>query len=355
MSRKIRFQYHLLRGGAFYAYLRADKSQSPKITMSDAGEIKTAFTGAFAEKAVDADGRSVEIDWLSDEIQPVMVIDGVKHPLGVFAVSTPRNRNKMKSTRVSVQAYDHCWRVRETKKGTPIYFASGTAYITAIKQLLAAAGIETIFETPCNDTLANDREWSIGTSFLAVVNELLKEINYKELYFDSNGCAVLEPVSVPEASAIKHIFDANDPTTLVLPKIEREPDYFSAPNVFVVYCSNPDRGAVMTATARNENPQSPLSVQRRGREIVQVTGVNNIASQTALQGHANWLRDKSMISGEKIKIETGLRPGFGVQDAVGVVYGGLTTIGIEHGYTMTLAVGGTMVHTIERAVYNLDA
>lgn len=354
MRRRIRFEYHLLRGGAFYAYLRADKSQVPRITMSDSGEIKTAFTGTFAVEAVDADGRSMEIDWLSDEIQPVMVIDGVRHPLGVFAVSTPKTKTRMKSTRVSVQAYDRCWRVRETKKGTPIYFTSGTSYITAIKQLLTAAGIETVFATPCDDTLANDREWSIGTSFLKVINELLTEINYKPLHFDANGAAVLEPVSVPEASAIKHIFDANDQETLVLPTIEREPDYFNAPNVFIVWCANPDKSGNMVATAKNENPQSPLSVPRRGREIVQVSSVNNIASQSALQGHANWLRDKSMISGEKIKIKTGLRPGFGVQDAVGIVYGDLTAIGIEHAYTMTLAVGGTMVHTIERAVYNLE-
>lgn len=355
MSRRIKFQYHLLRNGAFCAYLRADKGSTPTIIMNDSGELKTSFTGVFAPEAVDADGAPVNINWLSDEIQPVMVVNGVQHKLGIFAVAKHKEVTRRRVKKIQVQAYDRCWRVRDTKRAQLLYWPAGTSYLTAINQLLTAAGVETIFSTPNAAVFTEDREdWGLGVSFLKVVNELLAEINYKPLYFDENGFAILEPVSLPTASDIRQLFDANDPDTLMLPVLERESDVYAAPNVFIVWCANPNKAGNMVATARNDNPQSPISVPRRGREITEVVSVNNIASQTELQNYANWLRDKSLISGETVKVETGLRHGFGVGDAVGLVYGELTAIGIEHAYTMELKVGGRMKHTIERVIYNLE-
>ena len=355
MSRRVRFQFHLLRNGAFCAYLRADKSSAPTIRMDDSGAIKTSFSGTFAPEAVDADGNAVEINWLTDEIQPIMVINGVKHSLGIFAAAKPKEITKSRSKRMTVQAYDRCWRVRDTKSGTLLYWPRGTKYLTAVNQLLAAAGVEVIFATPTEAAFTEDREdWKLGESFLTVVNALLSEINYKPLYFDENGCAALEPVSLPTAEEIRHVFDGKDPKTMLLPQMEREADYYEAPNVFIVYCANPDKSGNMVATAKNDNPQSQLSVSRRGREIVKVVQVDNIASQEELQGYADWLRDKSMITGEIVTVETALLTGFRVAEAVGIIYGDLTAIGVEHAYTMALEVGGKMRHTIERVVYNLE-
>jgi len=355
MFRKIAFKYCLLRNGAFYALLKADMSKTPTIRMDDSGEIKTSFSGTFSPEAVDVDGNMMAIDWLTDEIQPVMVIDGVDYPLGVFMTAKPKLTQKMNTSRVDVQCFDRGWRVRDTRSATLLYWPSGTLYLDAIKQLLAAAGIKTVFSTPTDATFSEAREdWKIGESYLTVINDLLREINYKPLWFDATGAAVLEPVSVPTAGNIKQIFDSKDPATMVTPELSRESDYYEAPNVFIVCCANPDKNGNMVAVAKNENPQSPLSVQRRGREIVSVQNVNNIASQTALQAHADWLRNKSLMTGEKLTITTGLRHGFGVAETVGVVYDDLTAIGLEHKYSMELQVGGRMTHTIERVIYNLE-
>ena len=355
MSRRIRFQYHLLRGGAFCAYLRADKSTTPVIRMDDGGEIKTSFAATFAPDAVDADGNPVPIDWLSDEIQPVMIINGVQHKLGVFSCAKSSDVTRMKSRRVEIQAYDRGWKVRDTKQAELLYWPSGTPYLTAIGQLINAAGAGAYFATPNAAVFAEDREdWTPGVSYLEVVNELLQEINYKPLYFNVDGFAVLEPVSMPTAADIKHVYDSNDPETLLIRNLIRESDVYSTPNVFIAYCANPDKNGNMTSTAVNDNPQSPLSVQRRGRQIVELVQVNNIASQDALDDYAEWLRDKSMIRGELMKFPTGLRPDIGVADAVGLVYDTVADIGIEHAYTMNLEVGGRMEHTVERIVYNLE-
>jgi hypothetical protein len=68
MTRKIAFRFILLRGGAFYAYLKAVTSSTPTINMTDAGAIKMSFSGTFAPVAFDADKKPMPINWLADEV-----------------------------------------------------------------------------------------------------------------------------------------------------------------------------------------------------------------------------------------------------------------------------------------------
>lgn len=357
MIRKISFKYQLLRNGSFYGYLRAVTSMTPTINMDDSREIKTSFSAVFAPSAFNADNKPLEINWLTDEIQPVLIIDGVDYPLGVFMPAKVEYTKQQRSTRVNVQCFDRCWRVRDTRSDELLYWPAGTLYLDAIKQLLFASGINTVFAVPNDAAFANAREdWKLGESFLTVCNELLQEINYKPLWFKSDGSAVLEPVSVPTAENIKYTFNLSDPKTRVYANVSRTSDIYESPNVFIVYCANPDRSENMIATASNENPQSPLSVQRRGRQIVSVQQVNNIASQQELNAYAVWLRNKSLMTGETVKVSSGLIPGLGVTDAVGFIDNeeNLVCVGLLHSYTMPLELGGEMTHRIERVVYNLE-
>lgn len=353
--RKIGFRYNLLRGGAYYAQLRALDLSPPRIRMDDGGEIKSSFTGTFAPYARDAAWRLREIDWLSDEIQPVLVIDRVEHPLGVFAVATPTEDEVDGLRSVRVECYDRGWLVRDTRTETLLYWRRGTLVLDAVEQLLTAAGIRAIFKTPSLAAFTEDREdWDVGTSHLAIANQLLQEINYNPLWFNATGAAILEPVTVPDADKIAHRFDTRDKSTRVLPGISRTTDVFSAPNVWICTCANPEKDELMVAVAENSNPQSPLSTVRRGRRICAKISVDNIYSQEDLQAYADRLRNESMITGESIQISTGLLPGFGVGDVSALRYGDLSALCIERAYDMELAVGGRMTHRLEKVVYNLD-
>lgn len=353
--RKISFRYNLLREGAHYAQLFADESSVPVIRMDDGGAVKMSFSGVFAPYARDADRRKVAPNWLTDEIQPVLRIDGAEHPLGIFLPATIREEEQDGLELVKVDAYDRGLRVRDTNSAELLYWPAGTLYLDAVEQLLTAAGIQTVFKTPNAAELAEAREgWEPGVSYLAVANELLAEINYKPVWFSETGIAMLEPAAVPDASAIRHRFDSADRETRMVRQLGRETDIWNAPNVFHVTCANPEKDGLMSATAVNDNPQSPLSTVRRGRRICRFEQVNNIADQAALNAYAEKLRNDSMISGETITVTTGLRFGFGVDDVVGIHYGDLTAIGIERGFEMRLEVGGRMTHRIERVVYNLE-
>ena len=360
--RTVDIRYQILRHGAFYGWLAAPADSGPTLRMDAEAEIKTALSGTFGTWVTDADGKRVEPDWLSDEIEPILVIDGKEHPLGVYEASkvTPTESNNVQS--LQIEAFDRCWRVRDTKAESRVYFASGTGYVTAVEQLLVASGISVVLATPSSASLQEDREWDIGTSYLQIVNELLGEINYSKLYFTAEGFAVLRPATVPSAADLSHRI-SDDPDDLaagadridaLLPRLTRTTDVYSAPNVFVAYCANPDKSGNMVARAENLNPQSPLSISRRGRRIVQVTQVNNIASQAELQAFVDRQRNDSLTGGETLQISTALLPGYNVRDVVGLKYKELSALCILQGYTMELRVGGSMQMTLQRVVYNFD-
>lgn len=355
-------RFYVLRNNARYAEIFP--KSAPTLRMSSSAEIKESLQGTFLQEAIGTGGEPAEISWLSDEIQAVLAINGNEKPVGLFmpAAVTPRVSNTDERT-VEIQAYDRCWRVRDTKVDGKLYYAAGTRYLDIIEGLLTLSGIGMVIKTPTDAVLATDREdWEPGTAYLEIVNELLTEINYKQLWFNASGAAVLEPVGTVTAESVKRIYSDTQPdprtpvamkTIPIFPGLRIKTDIYSAPNVFVCICSNPDNDEPMTARAENTNPQSPLSTLRRGRRIMQVETVNSIATQEDLQAYADRLLFDSMTAGETITIETNLLQDAGVNDVVAIQYGDLSGLCIERGWSMQLGPGGKMTHELQRVVLNI--
>ena len=346
MTRLLEARFVIVRNGADFGELYPAEGSLPMIRMQSDMSVKTSLSGEFA--------RDDRVSWLSDKIRAELIIDGETFPLGVFLPVSVRWNETETTKTVNVEAYDQCWQVDDTKTEGIMHFNAGTNYIDAVKLLLTTAGIALVSSVASAATLQEDREdWEIGTSFLDIINQLLGEINYNPLWFNASGVAVLEPASVPTAENIEHTIDTDDPTCLVLPDLTNEVDAFDAPNVFICVCSNADKAAPMVARSENTNPQSPLSISRRGRRIVRLYQVNNIASQSELEAYAERLRNDSMISGETFRVLTALHPGHGVNDVVAFHHEDVTAICIETAWSMSLGAGGDMSHTLEKVVYNL--
>lgn len=346
--RSIGFNYRVLRGGADFARIYPVEGSWPSIRMDDAGEIKTSFSGSF-RPPVEA------VDWFRDEIAADLILDGETYPLGIFRPATVTPRVTATERSLSIEAYDRSWLARESRADTRQYFTAGTNYVEAAVSMLAASGIGTVSAVPTSLTLAEAREdWEIGTSRLQIANELLSEIGYKGVWIDASGIARIEPYENITAENIKHTISDRDVKSLLLPGMSRTNDIYNAPNVFVVICSNADKADGMVATAENDSMQSPLSIQRRGRRIVQVTRVNNIATQQELQAYADRQLTDSLVSGETIQVSTGLLPGYGVGEVTALQYGDVFAICREKAWTMNLQPGGTMTHTLERQVMHVE-
>lgn len=359
MVRTEEILFRVLRGGAAFAQIYPQNG--PVLRMRGDGEIKMSLSGSFHPCALDADGREVEVNFLSDEIQPVLKMDGTEYLLGVYMIADVTPSGNESGETLGIEAYDRCWRIRDTKAEARLYFSAGTNYITAVESLLTGAGITTVSKMKTSAVLNEAREWEVGTSYLTVINTLLMEINYKQLWFNEKGIAMLEPSSVPKAANIRHILSGNslEPYDIlyakafsITPKYSGSNDVFDAPNVFICYCANPDKDDIYIAKEENDNPQSPLSISRRGRRIVSVEKVDNIANADELQKYAKKRRNDSQITGETIQVETALLPGFGVDDVTALQYGDINAIYVEKEWTMTLKPGGMMTHLLKKVVYN---
>ena len=346
--RTIGVNYRVLRNGADFGRIFPVDGGWPRIRMDGNGEIKTSLSGTFLPPAAD-------VDWFRDEIAPELILDGETHPLGIFRPATVTPIASETGQSLSIEAYDRSWLARDSRTDTRQFFAAGTNYVEAAVSLLAASGIGTVSAVQTSLTLAEAREdWEIGTSRLQIANELLSEIGYKGVWIDASGIAKIEPHENVTAANIRHRLSDQNVKSLLLPGMSRTTDIYNSPNVFVVICSNADKSGGMVATAENDSMQSPLSIQRRGRRIVQVTRVNNIATQQELQAYADRQLTDSLISGETIQVTTGLLPGFGVGEVTALQYGEIFAICRETSWTMELQAGGRMTHVLERQVLNVD-
>ena len=344
MIRTVDARVDVLRNGAVLTQLRAEGM--PHIRMKADAAIKTSLTGSFAPDPL--------VDWLRDELRPVLILDGVEHPMGIFAPATMTVSSMSGVRRTQVEAYDRCWRVESTRSERLVHLAAGTNYIDAVKGLLALSGISLVLATPCASTLSQDREdWEVGESTLTIINQLLGEINYKSLWFNAAGFAVLEPKSRVTAANIVRTYDAQNSRCLLRDSVSSKLDLYDAPNVFICVCSNPGGLAPMTARAENNNPASPLSTLRRGRRIAQTYKLSNIADQSALQEYADFLCQNSMLLGTTVEISTAPMQGCGVDDVVALVHPDMEGLCREVEWDLDLGAGGTMTHKLEKAVMAL--
>lgn len=363
MIRSEEVLFRVMRNGAEFAVIHPYDNSAPTLRADSNSQLKMSLTGTFLTEGNDADGRKVAIDWMSDEIKPVLVINGVENPLGIFLPATIKSGTAGMMQTVDVEAYDRTWRVRDSRKTTQAYYSAGTPYLDVAESLLIESGIEFVSRTETESVLTEDREdWEVGTSNLEIVNELMAEINYNDVWFDALGTAILTPKSRPVAENVQHIFtdkkpDPRNPKEVGIvsigPQIIKSTDIYDMPNVYICICSNADKSGAMKAVAENTNPNSPFSIIRRGRRIVKVEKLSNIASQAVLQAYANQKVTESIMSVEKIQVKTQLQSGFGIGDITALQTDDNVGICVEKSWSMELKQGGMMTHDLEKVVFTL--
>lgn len=345
MMREISYRVDVLRNGAKLTELTWSMESPPNVYIDTTGEIKGSLAGTFRHNPL--------VSYISDDLQPWIGINGEWTALGIFRTATITQQQDASGTWVDIEAYDRCWALQTMTTEGIVHIPAGTGYLAKIEQMLTEAGIKLVVAVPTSATFQTDREdWQEGTSYLSIVNQMLSEINYKQLWFDGGGIAHLEPVEKPTASSIRWSYSAADIRfcSPISPEISQEFDVFTAPNVFVAICSNPDLEAPLTARAENNNPGSSTSVFRRGQRITQVVKVDNIASQEALQAYVDDLCFQSLLSHRVVTFETLAEGGHGAGDVLSLDHAEMGGIYLETGWYVTMAAGELMKHTAKRTV-----
>lgn len=296
------------------------------------------------------------VNFLSDRIQPhalLLMSDGgyADFPLGVFILSTPpRVTDPAQVITRQIDAYDLLQVVVDDKVDTRYTVTSGTNYITAVQNILTNAGINQYNLTATSSTLPNTLDWAPGTEKLQIINDLLKAINYRSLWFDENGQAQAIPYQSPSVRAPEYTYQDDD-QSVMFPDMTQSLDLFAVPNKWVLVVTEPDR-TVLTSTYTNSNANSPTSTTNRGRTIVKYDTSQQAPDQATLDSIAQKMAYEDSQIYEQVEFGTGIMPVHSDLDVFNLNY---STLGITYKVSETtwefdLVQGARMLHRVQNVV-----
>lgn len=247
------------------------------------------------------------IDFLSDQIQVWFLLhfpDGgiVEWPLGIFIPGTPAREINGSSATYNIGAYDKTLILTEYKFPYRQYFPRGTKYVAAVSRVLEMAGLNKIDIEDSGLTLPADKEFAVGTSAKEAISELLTAVNYESLSIDAMGYA-RSKAYVPPAQRQPTIHYSVDRDSIITQGFEDSLDIAGRANVFVRVAENID-AKPLTSVFKNNDPQSPLSIVNRGREITDFAMVENIANQDALDALVYRIATESTSAYRHFKLQT---------------------------------------------------
>ena len=187
-----------------------------------------------------------------------------KEPLGTFLVQTPSWSFNGKTRDISIDAYTPLLELKENLP--PIGYSllkddniMNTAYRLCRERVRAP-----VVETTCETTLYADFVANTDDTWLTFLTDLIANAKYT-FGLDELGRVLFLPVQ--DAASLQPVWTYTDDNSSILyPDIDLDRDLYGIPNVVeVVYSSEHD---TYYARAVNDDPNSPISTVKRGRDIV---------------------------------------------------------------------------------------
>ena len=307
-------------------------------------------TGSFiVEETAGVDFKETDL-----RIRPVVMLltehGWLKYPLGIYIMSSPERQIQNCGVYQNIDCYDYSTILREDKIRKRLFIASGSNYVREVRNLINGAGIKKINIETSVLMARENIEFEIGTSKLEVINALLTAINYEPLHFNGNGYAVSRRYVEPVHRRTEHSYRTDD-KSLIKAGAKQSLDMYNVPNIFVRYTDDPD-GEELRSEYVNDSAGSKISTVNRGRNVVDIESVDDIADQETLDALVRRIAIEKSQTYDTITIPTGLMPHHEYRDCIFV---NETTLGvgnkyIEYAWEMELSVGGTMTHTLKRVV-----
>ena len=199
-----------------------------------------------------------------------------KHPLGTVLIQTPSSSFNGKFTEVSMTAYTPLIELKEKQPPLGYTIRRGTRILDAAYTIIRenarvpAVPVDPVIVKHDDGTIEDkspilERDFIANTddTWLTFVIDLLANASY-ELGLDEMGHILFLPIQELESLQPVWTFDDGN-SSILYPEITMNHDLYGIPNVVeVVYSYG---GGRLTATATNDDPNSPTSTVSRGRQI----------------------------------------------------------------------------------------
>lgn len=201
-------------------------------------------------------------------IRPYLVVvqNGVqsRHPLGTFIVQTPSSRFDGKVRNVSMTAYTPLLELKENPPPLGYSILKGANIMERAYLLCRDHARAPVVRTACDIPLYSDFVANTSDTWLSFTSDLISHAKYR-LDLDELGRILFAPQQSTESMQPVWTYDDGN-SSILRPEIAMDHDLYGIPNVVEVRYSNAKE--CYTATARNDDPNSPTSTVNRGRELL---------------------------------------------------------------------------------------
>lgn len=187
-----------------------------------------------------------------------------KFPLGTFLAQTPSSTFDGKSQSYSIDTYSPLIELKEKPPAFGYSINNGDNIMNMAYRLTRENARAPVSTVSCDETLFDDFVANPEDTWLSFLIDLMG--NAKHSYnLDEMGRILFAPVQ--NMAALQPVWTyTDDNSSILLPEISVDRDLYGIPNVVeVVYSSS---NGYFTARAVNDDPNSPISTVKRGREII---------------------------------------------------------------------------------------
>jgi hypothetical protein len=195
----------------------------------------------------------------------VTVQDGVKerHPLGTYLVQTPSSSFDGKTRSVTMDAYTPLLELKENPPPLGYFTPEKSNIMDSAYQLVRAHLRAPVVPTTHSSKLNYDFVSDPNDTWLTYVRDLIANANHT-FELDELGRILFSPKQ--DTASLQPVWTYDDGNSSILyPEFTMNHDLYGIPNVVeVVYSKGKDQ---YHARVVNDDPNSPTSIQNRGREI----------------------------------------------------------------------------------------
>ena len=187
-----------------------------------------------------------------------------KEPLGTFLVQTPTWKFNGKTRDISIDAYTPLLELKENLPPIGYSLLKDENIMNAAYRLCRERVRAPVVEAACSMTLHDDFVANTDDTWLTFLTDLVANAKYT-FGLDELGRVIFLPIQ--DAASLQPVWTYTDDNSSILyPDINLDRDLYGIPNVVeVVYSSGNN---TYHARVVNDDPNSPISTVRRGREIV---------------------------------------------------------------------------------------
>lgn len=186
-----------------------------------------------------------------------------KIPLGTYLVQTPSSNFDGKVKNVSMTAYSPLIELKENPVPLGYTLLKNENIMENAYQITRTNCRAPVVQTSSDKVLTENFVANTEDTYIDYVSDLIAQAKYK-FDLDELGQILFSPIQKFETLQPAYTFN-DDNSSILLPEVSLKHDIYGIPNVVEVVCTISNE--IYTSVVKNEDPNSPTSIQSRGRVI----------------------------------------------------------------------------------------